>query len=140
NRRTAAARGVELQDLPPPRREVAQILLLSGVLLRHLQFEREHGLLQLTEQRRHRLADLEVRRSVLDLQYDVLLEPPVERDQVVVRRPRTIRTAITPIVRLLITGIPPEHRPAVRRNRPREQVRALGVTARPNYEPAEIRY
>ena len=52
---------------------------LADVLLRDLQLDRLVGLLERAEERRRRLADLEIDRPVLDLHDDVVVELAVER-------------------------------------------------------------
>ena len=58
--------------------------LLAEILLRDLQLDRLIGVAQRPEQRRCRLAYLEIDRTVLDLDDDVGVELPVEREEVVV--------------------------------------------------------
>ena len=52
---------------------------LAEVFLGDLKFDRLVGLLERAEQRRGRLADLEIDRAVLDLNYDVVVELAIER-------------------------------------------------------------
>ena len=56
-----------------------RVPLLAEVLLRDLQLDRLVRLLERAEQRRRRLAHLEVDRPVLDLDDDVVVELAVER-------------------------------------------------------------
>ena len=69
---------VEVERLLPHRHQEDRVAALAEVLLGDLQLDRLVGVLQRAEQRRRRLAHLEVDRSVLDLDDDVVVEPAVE--------------------------------------------------------------
>ena len=74
HRRAGALRmHVEVEHLFPHRHEEHEVPLLAEILLRDLQLDRFVRLLERAEERRRRLADLEVDRSVLDLQHDVVV-------------------------------------------------------------------
>ena len=94
------------------------MLLLPGVLLRHLQLDRQPGLRHRGDHRGDRLARLEVHRPVLDLQDDVVVEPAVQRREVVVRRPRAVGGPVAPVLVVVVDERAPEHRAAERRQRP----------------------
>src|SRR6185312_8602187 len=81
---------IEVERLLPHRHEEDEMTRLPEVLLCHLQLDRDVGVLERAEQRRDRLADLEIDRSMLYLDDDVLVERAVERLEVVVGRPGTI--------------------------------------------------
>ena len=92
--------------------------LLAGVLLRHLQLDRQPGLRHRGDHRGDRLARLEVHRAVLDLQDHVVVEPAVERREVVVRRPGAVGGPVAPVLVVVVDERAPVHDAAERRQRP----------------------
>ena len=119
----------EAKVLTPPGREVAQVLLLPGVLLGHLHLDREAGAGHRADHGGDRLASLEVHRAVLDLHDHVLVEAAVQRGEVIVRGARPVGAPIAPVLVVVVDEGPPEHLPAVRGQRPGQQVRAIGMVA-----------
>ena len=88
--------------------------LLSGVFLRDLQFDRFVGAAQPGEQRRRRFAHLEIDRTILDLDDDVVVERAVERMKIVVGRFRAIVFQIVPIEMVVVDEGAIEHDAAMR--------------------------
>ena len=84
HRRASPHAQVEIERLFPHRHQEHGVPRLAEVLLRDLQLDRLLGLLQRAEQRRRRLAHLEIDGPVLDLDDDVVVELAVERLEVVV--------------------------------------------------------
>src|SRR5215472_6599216 len=71
--------------------------LLAGILLSNLQFDSFVGVVQGGDQRRHRLAHLEVDGAVLDLYDYVVVELAVERMKIIVRSFCSIVLRFTPV-------------------------------------------
>ena len=105
------------------------MLLLPGVLLRHLQLDGQPRLRHRGDHGGDGLAGLEVQRAVLDLQDHVVVEPAVQRREVVVRRPCAVGGPVAPVLVVVVDERAPEHGAAERAQRPGQQVRAVGVVA-----------
>src|SRR5579885_272835 len=114
---------VEIERRLPHRYEEAELLLLSGVFLRDLEFDGLVGLLQPAEQRRSRFAHLEIDRSVLDLHNNIAVKLAVERMKDVIGRHCTVILRITPIEMIVVNERPIEHKPAVGLQRDRKSTR-----------------
>ena len=100
---------------------------LAEVLLGNLQLDRLVGVLQRAEQRRRRLAHLEVDRPVLDLDDDVVVEAAVEADEVVVGGARAIVLQVAPVHLVVVDEPAIEEHAAVRLERPRDDVGRIGM-------------
>src|SRR5258708_12780977 len=83
--------------------------LLPGVFLRDLQFDGlvcvRHG----AEERRGRLAYLEIDRAIFDLNDDVVFELSVERMEGVVGGAGAARFRVAPIPMIVVHQRPPDH-------------------------------
>ena len=120
---------VEVEHLLPHRHDVAQVPLLAQILLRDLQLDRLVRLLQPAEQRRRRLAHLEIDRAVLDLDDDVVFEQPVELVEVVVRGGRAVVLEIPPVHLVVVDEPAIEQHAAVRLECPGDRVGGVGGRA-----------
>ena len=87
---------------------------LAEVLLRDLQFDRLIGLLQRAEERRGRLAHLEIDGAVLDLHDHVVVELAVERLEVVVGGAAAVVLRIGPVHVVVVDEAAVEEQAAVR--------------------------
>ena len=88
--------------------------LLAGVFLRDLQFDGFVGFFEAAEERRDRLARLEVDRAVLDLDDDVVVELAVERMEIVVSGSGAIVFGIAPVEMMVVDEGAIEEEAAVR--------------------------
>ena len=61
-------------------------MLLPGIFLRDLQFDRLVRFFQAAEKRRDGFARLKINRAMLDLEDDVFVKLPVERMKIVIGR------------------------------------------------------
>lgn len=121
---------VEVEHRLPQRREVDEVALLARVLLRDLQLDGGGRLAQVREERRRGLAHLEVDGAVLDLHDDVVVELAVEVAEEVDGRVRPVVLPVALVEVLAVVHEGPEHEDAaVRRERARKEVRALGERA-----------
>src|ERR1700686_3731877 len=103
--------------------------LLPGVFLSDLQFHRHVRLLQTTEERRNRLADLKINWPMLDLNNDVVIEFAIEWMENIVGRPGAVSLGILPVEVMVVHKRSIENDAAVRPERPRKHVG--GVCRRP---------
>ena len=103
--------------------------LLAGVLLRDLQFDGLVGVVQAGEERRDRLAHLEVDGAVLDLDDDVGLELAVERMEVVVAGAGAVGLEVVPVEVMVVDEAAIENDAAVRCERTGEDVGGIGGSA-----------
>ena len=78
------------------------MVLLAGVFLRDLQFNRFVGFFEAAEQRRNRFARLEVNRAMLDLDDDVVFELAVERMKIVVGSLGAVVLGIAPVEMMVV--------------------------------------
>ena len=101
--------------------------LLAEILLGDLQLDRLIRVAQRAEERRGRLADLEVDRAVLDLENDVGVEAAVERMEVVVRCSRAVVLQVAPVHQVVVDEAAIEDDAVVRRKGSRDHVGGVGV-------------
>ncbi len=121
---------VEVQNRLPQRREIDQVALLSQILLRDLQLDRRGRLPQVREERRGRLADLEIDRAVLHLDDDVGVELAVEPAEEIHGRVGAVVFPVRLPEVLAVVHESAEHDDdAVGSHGLREEVRALGERA-----------
>src|ERR1035438_41311 len=87
--------------------------LLPGIFLRDLQLDGFVCFLQAAEQRRNRLAHLEVDGAVFDLNDDVVCELPVERMENIVGRLGEIVLLVAPVEMMVVDKAAVEQQSAV---------------------------
>src|SRR5262249_42967195 len=98
NRRAAIANPhVEIESLFPHWNEKYRVTRLTEVLLRNLQFDRFARFVQRAEQRRGRLANLKIDRTIFDLNDDVVIEAAIEIVEIIVGGAGAIVFGILPI-------------------------------------------
>src|SRR6266851_42720 len=102
HRSRAAHVHVEVKDLLPHWCQKNQMPLLPGVFLGDLQFDGLIGIRHCTEQRRRRLAHLEIYWAVLDLDNDILTKLSIERMEVVVGGAGAISFGISPVQMMVV--------------------------------------
>ena len=120
---------IEVEDLFPHRDQEADVPLLSGIFLRHLQLDRLVGCTKRTEERRHGFARLEVDGTVLDLENDIASNRAVEIVEVVPRRASTIVLQVAPVHMVVVDEPAIEDDAAVRRQRTRDHVGGVSMRA-----------
>ena len=117
---------VEIQNLLPHGRKKTQMPLLPGVFLRDLQFDALVRFLQPAKKRRDRFAGLEIDRSILDLDDDVVIKLSVERMKDVVSCARPIIFRIAPIQMMVVNKRPIEEQSAMRAKRASNHIGGVG--------------
>jgi hypothetical protein len=142
---------VKIERFLPHRHEKTKMPLLARVLLRDLEFDRFVGLLEPTQERRYRFANLKIDWAVLDLDDDVVVELAVERVKDIVSGSSAVVLRIAPIKVVVVDERAIEEDAGVRLQRPREHVGCVGWGApergRPgaalrirfHHEPAKVR-
>src|ERR1700684_76897 len=105
------------------------MMLLTGVFLRDLKLDRFVRFFEAAEERRDRLAGLEIDRAMLDLDDDVVVELPVERMKIVVSGLGAIVFRITPIEMMFVNEGAIEDEAAVRFQCARDHIRSVGGSA-----------
>src|SRR5215472_16424385 len=120
---------IEIQNLLPHRRQTTEMALLSRVLLRDLQLDCFIGLRETTEEWRHRLANLKINRTVLDLDDYVVIELAVERMEDVVSSSGTIVLQVAPIQVVVVHERAVENDAPMGRESARYCVRRIGGRA-----------
>ena len=113
---------VEVEDLFPHGREVDEMALLAGVLLRDLEFHGLAGLREAAEERRDGFARLEVDGAFLGLDDDVRGELAVERMEDVVSGASAVGFGVAPVSVMVVDEGAIEDDSAVRRERSGEGV------------------
>ena len=119
---------IGVEHLFPHRKQEAQLALLARVLLRHLELERLVRVLQRADQRRNRLANLEVDWAFLDLDQHVVIELPVELREVIVSGPRTVVLQIAPVHVMVVDEAAINQHAAVGLERAGDDVRGIRVS------------
>src|SRR5258708_25182400 len=120
---------VKVENLFPHRNQKAKVPLLTRVFLRDLQLNGLVALFQSPEQRRGRLAHLEVDRPVFYLQYNVVVELAVQSLKIVVRRRGPVVLRIAPVHVVVIHEAAIEDDASMRLERPRNYIRRIGMGA-----------
>ncbi|MNC31270.1 hypothetical protein D3C75_795850 [compost metagenome] len=101
--------------------------LLTSILLGYLKLDYLIGALHRSEQWRHWLPNLEIHRSVLDLQEYIIPELAIQRLKVIISRPRTIRRAVPPVLHAVIDKAAPNDKSAMRFKRIRQHICSIGM-------------
>ncbi len=125
-RGTVVGAQIEVEHLLPHGREIDEMPLLAGVLLRDLQLHGRAGFLEARKERRHRLARLEVDGAFFDLHDHVRGELAVERMEDVVGGARAVGLGVVAVEVVVVDKGAIKHHAAVRRERVGQQVGGVG--------------
>ena len=122
-----AVAGVKVQNLLEFRHKIAYVPLLTGVFLSYLEFQHDICVLEPTKQWVNRLPDLEIYRTVLDLQYDVIIKLAVKTDKVYIALGGAVGHIIPPVLLAVVNKASPNDDSAVGFYGSRQHISAVGV-------------